>query len=261
MVNPRLTGLTILGLFFIASCARTTPESSGDASGVAPEARAAKVSETAGDSTQTVVESVVAEHPVAHDEHSGVQQSTDEAHGHRHGAHGHSAPKTTVRHPDAIEIGEKVPDFEVTIAGQTRKLSELQKDTAITADGTISLTFWCSFCHSCRDVEHDLDQLATRYKGKVGVIAVDASFGETTAHVAEFALKEGLTLPIALNESGNVADIFGVATTTTTVVIDSDGVLRYRGQFGNKSHAYAADAIDAVLTGKQMPVKETEHRG
>ena len=93
------------------------------------------------------------------------------------------------------------------------------------------------------------------------MIAVDASFGETTANVAEFAQKEGLMLPIALNESGNVADIFGVATTTTTVVIDSDGVLRYRGQFGNKSRAYAADAIDAVLTGKQMPVKETEHRG
>ena len=168
---------------------------------------------------------------------------------------------TSVRHPNAIEIGDKVPDFEVTIAGQTRKLSELQRDTAITADGTISLTFWCSFCHSCRDVEHDLDQLARQYKGKVGVIAVDASFGETTANVAEFAQKEGLMLPIALNESGNVADIFGVATTTTTVVIDSDGVLRYRGQFGNKSRAYAADAIDAVLTGKQMPVKETEHRG
>ena len=166
-----------------------------------------------------------------------------------------------MRHPDAIEIGDKVPDFEVTIAGQTRKFSELQKDPAITADGTISLTFWCSFCHSCRDVEHDLDQLATQYKGKVGVIAVDASFGETTAHVTEFARTEGLTLPIAMNESGNVADIFGVATTTTTVVIDSDGVLRYRGQFGNKSHAYAANAIDAVLTGKQMAVKETEHRG
>lgn len=261
MMNPRLTGLTILGLLLIASCARTTPESSRDASGVAPDTRDAKVSETAGDSTQTAVESVVAEHPVAHDDHSGVQQSTNEAHGHRHGAHGHSAPKATVRHPNAIEIGDKVPDFEVTIAGQSRKLSELQKDTAITADGTISLTFWCSFCHSCRDVEHDLDQLATRYKGKVGVIAVDASFGETTEHVAEFALKEGLKLPIALNENGNVADIFGVATTTTTVVIDSDGVLRYRGQFGNKSHAYAAEAINAVLTGKQIQVKETEHRG
>ncbi len=261
MVKRRLTGLAILGMLFFVSCARTTPESSNKPGAVAPETHAAKISETAGDSTEATAETVAADRPVDHDEHSAAQHLADEAHGHRHGVHGHSAPKTTVRHPDAIEIGDKVPDFEVTIAGQTRTLSELQKDTAFTADGTIALTFWCSFCHSCRDVEHDLDQLATQHKGKVGVIAVDASFGETTANVAEFALKEGLTLPIAMNESGNVADIFGIATTTTTVVIDSAGVLRYRGQFGNKSHGYAADAIDAVLTGKEMAVKETEHRG
>ena len=261
MVQRRLTALTILGMLFFVSCARTTPVSSSKPDEAASETHAAKWSATAGDSPQADAKPVIAEQPVAHGEHSTADHPTHEPHGHRHGAHVRPTPTTTVRHPDAIEIGDKVPDFEVTIAGQTRKLSELQRDTAITADGTISLTFWCSFCHSCRDVEHDLDQLARQYKGKVGVIAVDASFGETTAHVAEFAQKEGLMLPIALNESGNVADIFGVATTTTTVVIDSDGVLRYRGQFGNKSRAYAADAIDAVLTGKQMPVKETEHRG
>ena len=77
MVNRRLTGLTFLGVLFFVSCARTTPESSDDACGVASETRAAKVSETEGDSTQTAAEIVVADPWVANDEHSAVQHSTE----------------------------------------------------------------------------------------------------------------------------------------------------------------------------------------
>ena len=45
------------------------------------------------------------------------------------------------------------------------------------------------------------------------------------------------------------------------VVIDSQGVLRYCGQFGDKQHAFAADALSAVLAGEQVDVKKTRHKG
>ena len=109
MVKRRLTGLAILGMLFFVSCARTTPESSNKPGAVAPETHAAKISETAGDSTEATAETVAADRPVDHDEHSAAQHLADEAHGHRHGVHGHSAPKTTVRHPDAIEIVIRSP--------------------------------------------------------------------------------------------------------------------------------------------------------
>lgn len=76
------------------------------------------------------------------------------------------------------------------------------------------LTFWCSFCHSCRHVEEDLDQLAKEYKGKAAVFALDASAGETAEAVAQFAREKGLTLPILLNSDGSVADLFGTKVTT-----------------------------------------------
>ena len=157
-----------------------------------------------------------------------------------------------------IAIGDKVPDFEVTIAGKTWKLSELQKNATMTGDGTLVLTFWCSFCHSCRHVEHALEALAKQYHGTVGVLALDASAGETTEGVAEFAKQRELTLPIALDGSG---DIFGTRVTTTTVVIDKTGVLRYRGQFGDEEHAFAHDALRAVLAGEDVPVQETRQKG
>jgi len=160
-----------------------------------------------------------------------------------------------------ISIGDKVPDFAVTINDKEWTLDQLRKNTALTSDGTIVLTFWCSFCHSCRDIDQDLNQLAQHYKGKAAVIALDASDGETTEQVTEFAKEKGLTLPIALNASGSAADIFGAKVTTTTVVIDKEGVLRYRGQFGRTDHPFARDALEAVLQNQTVKVTETKHRG
>jgi thiol-disulfide isomerase/thioredoxin len=190
-------------------------------------------------------------HPVSKRRHG--------SHGHQHSGHGHSAKAN--ESSSGISVGDKVPEFVVTIAGKKRTLSELRQDAALSEDGTLVLTFWCSFCHSCRHIEQRLDKLAKRYSGRVGVIALDASAGETTEVVAEFAKENGLSLPIALNPSGTAADILGVQVTTTTIVIDSKGILRYRGQFGASGHAYAAEALEAVLAGEDVRVKKTRQKG
>jgi thiol-disulfide isomerase/thioredoxin len=165
------------------------------------------------------------------------------------------------QHTKTIKVGDKVPDFEVTLDGRTWTLSELRQNKDMTPNGTLVLTFWCSFCHSCRDVERDLDKLAREYHGKAGVIAIDASFGETRQAVTAFAKKRGLTMPIALNTSGSAADILGVKSTTTTVVIDSTGTLRYLGQFRDRRHAFAREALKAVLAGTEIGIKVTRPKG
>ena len=159
-------------------------------------------------------------------------------------------------------VGDQVPNFEVrTLKGRKTTLQTIQSDKKSNSSGVTVLTFWCSFCHSCRDIDQGLNQLAQHYKGKAAVIALDASDGETTEQVAEFAKEKGLTLPIALNASGSAADIFGTKVTTTTVVIDKEGVLRYRGQFGSAGRPFTRDALESVLHGQTVKVAETKHRG
>lgn len=158
-----------------------------------------------------------------------------------------------------LAVGDRVPDFTVRdLQGKTHRLSELRKQTK---SGIVSLTFWCSFCHSCRHVEERLDRFARDYKGQAVVAAIDASAGETAAAVGAFAKKKGLSLPILMDAPGKVADLFGVKVTTTTVLIDGQGILRYRGRLLEEEQFLAGDALKAVLVGEPVARKETPQRG
>lgn len=188
---------------------------------------------------------------------------------HKHGDHKrgeHKDHKEGARDNKAltalVKVGDKVPDFSVrTLDGMTVTLSELQKDEKQTTKGVVVLSFWCSTCHSCRDVEHQLDKLSKDYEGQAAVIALDANADETAQDVVAFAKKNRLSLPIVLDPIARTADLFGVQRTTTTVVIDGNGVLRYCGQFQQKSGASAEDALKSVLAGKEVVVKTTPHNG
>jgi thiol-disulfide isomerase/thioredoxin len=162
-----------------------------------------------------------------------------------------------------IKVGHVVPNVAVrTLEGKSVKLTELQKDAKRSKSGVIALSFWCTTCSSCRGVEHQLAKLSKKYEGRAAVFALAANADETATGVTTFLKKKGLELPVILNPDGGIADLFGVDTTTTTVVIDGDGVLRYCGQFRQTDDSGSAEAaLQAVLAGQQVAVKTTPPHG
>jgi peroxiredoxin len=199
----------------------------------------------------------------------GVQYIKGHGHGHEtappakgpkqhdHTSHGdgHAQPAKA----PLLQVGQQVPDFTVTdLSGRTVKLTELQRKTG---SGVVSLTYWCSFCHSCRHLEKRLDAFAREQRRNAAVVLIDASTGETPERVSAFAKKTGLTMPILMDNGGKSVDLFGVRATTTTLVIDAKGVLRYRGQFGQGQDEPAAAALKAVLAGETVAQAETPQRG
>ncbi len=175
-------------------------------------------------------------------------------------ATGHETPASPAE-PDAkrVEIGETVHDLVVTdLAGKSWSLSDLQKRSE---SGVVSLTFWCTFCHSCRAMEARLQTLADDFRDKAAVLGVDASADDSAEKVEAFTRNNKVTVPVFLDADGRVADLFGIRLTTTTVIIDSSGVLRYRGQFDGQGITRAQNALEAVLEGREVAVEETEPEG
>lgn len=162
----------------------------------------------------------------------------------------------------ALKVGQKVSDFSITtLDGKTVKLSELQKDKKGSEKGVVVLSFWCTSCHSCRHVDGDLAKLAKNYQGKAIVMAFDANLADTPKEIEKFLKKSGVSVPVAIDLHGKAADIFGITKTTTTIVIDGEGVLRYCGQFKQRNGGSAEDALRAVLAGNEVAIKTTPHNG
>jgi peroxiredoxin len=195
------------------------------------------------------------------------QKSDDKKkHGHDGGDlkhhHGGAAHDEETAAPGKIKVGDRVPDFSVrALDGKSLKLSELQKDYSRTKNGVVVLSFWCTTCFSCRDVEGLLAKLVKDFEGRAAVFALAANANETGGDVTAFLKKNGLALPVVLDPSGHTADLFGVKETTTTVVIDGNGELRYCGQFRQMDGGSAEEALNAILAGKEVAIKTTPHQG
>jgi thiol-disulfide isomerase/thioredoxin len=161
-----------------------------------------------------------------------------------------------------VVVGQSTPDFAMkTVTGKTVKLRELASDKQNNSSGITVLTFWCSFCGSCRHVEHPLSRLATKYRGQVAIMAIDSSVGESGSDVAAFLKEQKLTMPVMMDAKGRVADLFGAKMTTTTVIIDGQGKLRYFGQFKQGQTNLVEDAIKAILAGNKPSHNKTAERG
>lgn len=160
-----------------------------------------------------------------------------------------------------LDVGDRAAAISASnLAGKRLALAELQRGP----DGKklpVVLTFWCSFCHSCRHMEKDLDKLAAEYRGKANVYAVDSSAGETAEVVQEAAKKTGLTLPILLDADGKAADLFGATKTTTTAVLDIEGRVVYLGRFADGEQKFVQQALDAVLAGTAVKTAHTTPKG
>jgi len=82
-------------------------------------------------------------------------------------------------------------------------------------------------------------------------------------HIRKYAKEAEVPYPILIDRKNVVADRFGAETTPHIYVIDAKGVVRYtggvdddpRGQKGDDAKRYVAEALDAVLGGREVAMK------
>ncbi len=115
------------------------------------------------------------------------------------------------------EIGGQAPTFTLpTVNGETLDLAEYSGKPVV-------LNFWATWCPPCRHEIPELASFSTRYDGEVAVIGIST---EPLATVRPFVDTLGIPYPIAIDSATTVNDAYLIRSLPTSVIIDSDGVVR-----------------------------------
>jgi peroxiredoxin len=168
-----------------------------------------------------------------------------------------------------LEIGKNAPDFALPATdGKTYRLSDFA------AAPVLGVCFSCNHCPFVIGNEAREKAFVAKYQGRgVAYVAINSNDVQAHAeddfpHMQARAKALGFTWPYLRDETQAAAKAYGALKTPHFFVFDKARVLRYVGRMDNsprdasQAHTHElADAVDALLAGKPVPVAVTEAIG
>ena len=171
---------------------------------------------------------------------------------------------------EPVQLGEPAP-----LA--TTKMKNVDGKAVAIADvagrsGTLVI-FTCNHCPFVKAWETRIAEIGNAYRNKeVGVIAINsndpAAYPEDSYGAMQARAKaRGFEFPYVVDATSAVALAFGASHTPECYLFDKDGKLVYHGAVDDDkditkvTQHWLTDALDAVMSGKDVPVKETKAIG
>jgi peroxiredoxin len=169
---------------------------------------------------------------------------------------------------EELAIGAKGPDFN--LKGTDGAMHSLASVSG--AKGT-AVIFTCNECPYAKGYEDRLIDLAKQFTAKgIGFVAINANDpqivpGDGFEFMVKRAKDKALPYPYVLDDTQKVAAAYGARVTPHIFLLDTKGMLVYRGRVDDalkteevKTHDLQA-ALEALSTGKPVPVAETKAFG
>jgi peroxiredoxin len=170
-----------------------------------------------------------------------------------------------------LAIGGTIPMAETKMKGVDGK--ELSIADVKKPQGTL-VVFTCNHCPFAKMWETRIVDLGNTYAGKgIGVIAINANDPKVAEEdsfdvMQQRAKDRGMQFPYVVDATSNVARAFGATRTPEAFLFDKDGKLVYHGAIDDNGqepdkvqNAYLKNALDSVVAGKDVAVKETKSIG
>lgn len=187
----------------------------------------------------------------------GDQKNPQAAEGEKQPAAAKAAPK----------VGDAAPEFELKgIDGKTYRPAD-HKDKLVVLEW---INQDCPYSNFKTGAGPKAKALSEKYKEK-GVVwlAIDSTHYQTVEKNGEYAKQNKIPHPVLMDPDGTAGQAYGAKTTPHVFVIHK-GKIVYAGAFDNDPRkdkpkegyrGYVAEAIEAVLAGKQVPLASTDSWG
>lgn len=165
-------------------------------------------------------------------------------------------------------IGKAVKDFKLRDLMQDEEKSYSLSE--FKGKKHVVLVWISEKCDITWRYEKRTGALASEFAKKdVQFFAVTSSGNDTLQGIRKYAESKNYGMPVLDDVKSQMSKYFGVAVTPTYVILDKEGNLRYRGacddlqagkNYGDDEskakERYVADALKALLEGKEPPVAE-----
>jgi len=178
----------------------------------------------------------------------------------------------TEKEKSGYKIGDVATDFKLeNIDGKMVSLSDFED-----AKGFI-VTFTCNTCPYAVAYEDRIEALNKKYVSKgYPVIAImpnntDVKPGDNLEAMQKRADQKGFTFPYLLDEGQDIYPQYGATKTPHIYILEktkTGNIVKYIGAIDDNyqdasqvKNKYVEDAVDALLTGREIKVKETKAIG
>jgi cytochrome c biogenesis protein CcmG/thiol:disulfide interchange protein DsbE len=136
---------------------------------------------------------------------------------------------------DGVTVGKRLPEFVLA--------TPQGKEIKVAAGGQpLVLNFWATWCPPCRQEMPELEKFSRQYSDKATFYAINIQ--ESGDKITEFITRNQYSLQVLADKDGTVARSFRVNAIPTTLVIDKQGIIKFR-----KAGTVTLAELEGVLNG------------
>ncbi len=121
----------------------------------------------------------------------------------------------------AIDVGETAP----VISGTTIKGDQLSFENG----SPKLLIFWATWCPVCKEEIPHVKELQEKFGPKgLEILAINVGVNDSEKRTRAFMKKYKMNYPVLFDTGSKITKKYGVQGTPTVMIVDSEGIVRYK---------------------------------